>query len=132
MLPLLFKHYFTPIQLHDIPAIREDDGSAASLGAFRAYQAKKDKVYAEKHNGEKRKRDLGLDLLRLFSPEIVVQAVSPLMSRTNPFLKIRLGPPSSSACSIFPLSVFAFYFSTSATEARPTNNPSMSHGSTSR
>lgn len=76
MLPLLFKHYWKPIQLHDIPAIREDDGSAASIGAFRAYQARRDNAYAEKHNGDKRKRDLGLDLLRFFSPEISVQAVS--------------------------------------------------------
>lgn len=75
MLPLLFKHYFTPIQLEDIPALREDDGSASSLGAFRADQAARDKAYAEKHDGAKRKRDLGLDLLRHFAPEIFTQAV---------------------------------------------------------
>jgi hypothetical protein len=76
MLPLLFRHYWTPIQLKDIPSVREDDGSAASLGAFRADQAMRDKAHADKHDGAKRKRNLGLDLLRLFSPEIFVQAVS--------------------------------------------------------
>ncbi len=86
MLPLLFKHYWKLIQLEEIPAIREDDGSAASLGAFRADQAKRDEAYARKHNGEKRKRNLGWDLLRFFSPEISVQAVSvtePTTSRAD-------------------------------------------------
>ncbi|OCF40975.1 ATP-binding cassette transporter [Kwoniella heveanensis CBS 569] len=73
LFPLLFKHYFTPITLEDIPAIREDDATAASIGAFRAFQANRDAVYLKKH-GEKRKRHLGLDLLRFFAPEVLIQS----------------------------------------------------------
>jgi hypothetical protein len=129
MLPLLFKHYWTPIQLHDIPAIREDDSSAASLGAFRADQARRDERYAQKHNGQMRKRDLGLDLLRFFSPEITVQAVRPPPRAIK--LTSRSGRPSSSACNTFPRQVSGCYSNTSASAVRPKSNPHTSHSSTS-
>ncbi|OWZ29769.1 ATP-binding cassette transporter [Cryptococcus neoformans AD2-60a] len=70
MLPLLFKHYLSPITLEDIPAIREDDSSAASLGAFRAFSAKRDATYAKIHSGAKRRRNLGLELAMYFAPEL--------------------------------------------------------------
>ncbi|ODO06989.1 hypothetical protein I350_04354 [Cryptococcus amylolentus CBS 6273] len=73
LLPLLFKHYKNPITVADIPGIREDDSSAAALGAFRAYQGRLDRQYSDKH-GQKRKRDLGIDLLWFFAPELFVQA----------------------------------------------------------
>ncbi|KAK8854514.1 hypothetical protein IAR55_003253 [Kwoniella newhampshirensis] len=73
LLPLLLKHYFTPITLKDIPAIREDDSASSSLGEFRAFQAKRDAVYLRKHN-QKRKRNLGLDLLGFFGKHIAIQA----------------------------------------------------------
>ena len=101
MLPLLFKHYWKPIQLHDIPAIREDDGSASSLGAFRAHQAKRDQAYAEKHDGVKRNRNLGLDLLFFFSPEIFVQAVR-CFSNEEIRVDDRHGLPFSFAFNISP------------------------------
>jgi hypothetical protein len=77
MLPLLFRHYTKPITLEDIPQIREDDTAAAGIGAFRAYQAAKDVKYARRHDGAARPRNLGFDLLGHYSPEIVMQAVSP-------------------------------------------------------
>ncbi|WVQ75171.1 hypothetical protein IAR50_004781 [Cryptococcus sp. DSM 104548] len=73
LLPLLFKHYKKPITVADIPGIREDDSSAAALAAFRAYQATLDKRYRKKY-GQDRKRDLGIDLLWFFAPELSVQA----------------------------------------------------------
>jgi hypothetical protein len=76
MLPLLFRHYYNPIKLHDIPSIREDDSAAASLGAFRAFQAGRDRRYSEKHGGQPRKRNLGIDLLLHFLPETLTQCVS--------------------------------------------------------
>lgn len=75
MLPLLFKHYLTPITLENIPAIREDDSSAASLGAFRAFSAKRDAAYSKKHNGAKKRRNLGLELAMFFAPELGWQIV---------------------------------------------------------
>ncbi|WVQ80023.1 hypothetical protein IAT38_002124 [Cryptococcus sp. DSM 104549] len=78
MLPLLFRHYLTPIKLEDIPAIREDDASASILGAFRAFQAKSDKAYVKKHDTA-RKRNLAIDLLWFFSPDLTVQALWALM-----------------------------------------------------
>ncbi|WRT68702.1 uncharacterized protein IL334_005682 [Kwoniella shivajii] len=74
LFPLLFKHYFKPITLDDIPAIREDDSSASSLGAFRAYRAKRDKDHLKKKGG-KRTRNLGADLFWFFFPELVTQSV---------------------------------------------------------
>ena len=67
MLSLLFKHYRKPITLKDIPALREDDSAASSLGAFRAHQAKRRKGNA--------RGDLGIDLLMFFLPEIFAQCV---------------------------------------------------------
>lgn len=78
MLPFLVKHYFTPITLNDIPRLREDDTSSSALGAWRAFQARKDAKWAEKHLGEKRKRNLGVDLFLFFWPEISAQTVSHL------------------------------------------------------
>ncbi|ORY32179.1 ABC transporter type 1, transmembrane domain-containing protein [Naematelia encephala] len=74
MLPFLFKHYFTPIKLEDIPALREDDSAASSLGAFRAYQARRDAQYAKKHKNEQRKRRLPWDLLSFFAGDLFLQA----------------------------------------------------------
>ncbi|WWD19355.1 hypothetical protein CI109_103814 [Kwoniella shandongensis] len=73
LLPFLIKHYFTPVTLKDIPAIREDDSAASSTGEFRAFQAKKDAAYLKKHN-QRRNKNLGLDLLRHFAPEIATQS----------------------------------------------------------
>ncbi|KIR99113.1 ATP-binding cassette transporter [Cryptococcus deuterogattii 2001/935-1] len=70
LLPLLFKHYLTPITIENIPAIREDDSSAASLGAFRAFSAKRDAIYSKKHNGATRRRNLGFELAMFFAPEL--------------------------------------------------------------
>lgn len=80
MLPFLAKHYFSPITLDKIPRLREDDASASALGAWRAFQARKDAKWAEKHLGEKRKRDLGLDLFLFFWPEVSAQCVGYLKS----------------------------------------------------
>ncbi|WWC90401.1 uncharacterized protein L201_005336 [Kwoniella dendrophila CBS 6074] len=74
LLPLLFKHYFKPITLTDIPAIREDDASAASVGAFRAYRASRDKSHLSK-TGERRIRNLGADLFWFFLPELAMQTI---------------------------------------------------------
>nr|XP_018261799.1 ATP-binding cassette transporter [Kwoniella dejecticola CBS 10117]OBR83957.1 ATP-binding cassette transporter [Kwoniella dejecticola CBS 10117] len=74
LLPLLFKHYFKPITLQDIPAIREDDSASSSLGAFRAYRASRDKTHLAK-TGEKRVRNLGADLFWFFSPELAYQCI---------------------------------------------------------
>lgn len=76
MIPLLVKHYWKAITLEEIPALREDDGAAASLGAFRAFTAARDVAYAAKHKGEKRKRNLALDFVIFFSKEARLQAVS--------------------------------------------------------
>lgn len=75
MLPFLVRHYSNPVKLNNIPALREDDSSASALGAFRADQARRDAKFAEKHLGEKRKRDLGVDLFLFFLPEISAQVV---------------------------------------------------------
>ncbi|WVQ79432.1 hypothetical protein IAT38_001530 [Cryptococcus sp. DSM 104549] len=74
LLPLLFKHYIHPITLKDIPAIREDDAAAAALGSFRAFQARRDEAHAKRNGGQQRKRDLGVDLVLFFAPELVKQA----------------------------------------------------------
>lgn len=76
MIPFLVKYYYTPIQLNQIPSLREDDATASCLGAWRAYQARKDAKWAERHLGEKRKRDLGLDLFLFFLPSVSKQCVS--------------------------------------------------------
>lgn len=76
MLPFLVRHYKKTVTLEDIPAIREDDSSVAVLAAFRADQAYYDAKWAKSHLGEKRKRDLGLNLFRFFWPEISAQMVS--------------------------------------------------------
>lgn len=99
MLPLLFKHYVSPITLEDIPAIREDDSSAASLGAFRAFSAKRDATYAKIHSGAKRRRNLGLELAMYFAPELGWQVVRSFLilflcsfqSAVSLILKIALG-----------------------------------------
>ena len=77
MIPFLVKHYYSPIKLHEIPSLREDDASSSCLGAWRAFQAKRDAHWQEKHLGEKRKRDLGLDLFVFFWPEVSAQCVCP-------------------------------------------------------
>ncbi|KAK6910984.1 hypothetical protein I203_105019 [Kwoniella mangroviensis CBS 8507] len=74
ILPLLIKHYFKPITLKDIPAIREDDSASSSLGAFRAYRAGRDKSHLAK-TGEKRIRNLGTDLFWFFFPELAMQSI---------------------------------------------------------
>lgn len=75
MIPWLFRYYWKPIELEDIPALREDDSAATTLGAFRADQAARDAKYAQKHDG-KRKRNLGWDLLLFFKWSILYQFVS--------------------------------------------------------
>lgn len=80
ILPLLFRHYWSPIKLEQIPQLREDDVAAASLGGFRAEQAVRDTAYAQAHGGEKRKRNLAWDLLRFFGPEVTAQCVSPALA----------------------------------------------------
>ena len=122
MLPLLFKYFWTPIQLEDIPALREDDGSASSLGAFRAAQAKRDAAYADKHSGQKRKRNLGWDLLVFFSPDIFIQAVSPTLPLSQLLLINRYGLPFSSCSNIFLLLASSFFYSSSRSEAPPTRS----------
>lgn len=74
ILPFLWKHYWQAITLEDIPAIREDDGAAASLGGFRAFQARRDAAYEGKHMTP-RKRNLGIDLILFFGPMVAVQCV---------------------------------------------------------
>ncbi len=86
MIPFFFRYYWNPVTLKDIPAIREDDSASSSLGAFRADQAIRDSRYAEKHAGAKRKRNLGLDLIRFFSPEIFTQCVGLTSQLTKPVL----------------------------------------------
>ncbi|WVO13715.1 hypothetical protein L204_101337 [Cryptococcus depauperatus] len=73
LLPLLLKNYFKPITSSQIPCLREDDSSAAALGAFRVYQAKKDISFFRKHN-ENRKRELGSDLVGHFCGNLFTQA----------------------------------------------------------
>lgn len=101
LIPLLFKHWFTPITLDDIPAIREDDSSTTSIASFRADQAKRDKTYAARHGGAKRQRNLGWDLLAFFSPDILTQCVSSAICGF-PTNMVRYGRRSLSACSTFP------------------------------
>ncbi|RXK42365.1 ATP-binding cassette transporter [Tremella mesenterica] len=72
MLPFLFKHYFKTVALSDIPAMREDDSTSACLGAWRAFQASRDHSHEKKH-GNKRKRNLALDLVIFFNPETRTQ-----------------------------------------------------------
>lgn len=83
IIPFLVKHYFKAIELNEVPAIREDDSSSAGLGAFRAFRARKDAIWAEKHLGEKRKKDLAWDLLQFFAPEMTVQCVSVPVSHVS-------------------------------------------------
>jgi len=75
MIPFLWKNYFKPVTLETIPALREDDGAAASAGAFRVFQAARDRKY-EKRVGKKRERNLGIDLILHFLPELGLQIVS--------------------------------------------------------
>ena len=96
MLPMLFKYYWTPIQLQDVPALREDDAAASSLGSFRADQAMKDIAYATKHGGQNRRRNLGWDMLTFFGPEIRLQCVSqesslPIVGINANIIRIDLG-----------------------------------------
>ncbi len=74
ILPFLWKHYWKPITLDEIPVIREDDSAAASVGAFRAFQAARDAAYEVKYSSP-RKRNLAVDLLAFFRPELVRQSV---------------------------------------------------------
>ncbi|CAK9784394.1 unnamed protein product [Cutaneotrichosporon oleaginosum] len=74
ILPFLWKYYWKPITLEEIPAIREDDSASASVGAFRRFQAARDAAY-EVRNNSPRKRNLALDLLVFFRPELVRQSV---------------------------------------------------------
>ena len=118
MLPLLFKHYRHVIRLEDIPALREDDSSAASLAAFRKDQAYRDARYAHKHDGAKRRRNLPNDLLRFFGAEIAVQCVSgPGRSVVHSLTACRSGRAFLFACNISPRQVFA-YFSSMSTIAK--------------
>ena len=63
MLPLLIRHYFTPITLAEVPAIREDDSAASSTAAFRAFAADLDKRWAERHPGQPRRRNSRLGVV---------------------------------------------------------------------
>ncbi|BEI94008.1 uncharacterized protein CcaverHIS019_0604670 [Cutaneotrichosporon cavernicola] len=74
ILPFLWKHYWKPITLEEIPAVREDDSAAACVGAFRRFQAAHDAAYEVKHNSP-RKRNLAWDLITFFRPELVRQSV---------------------------------------------------------
>jgi ABC-type multidrug transport system fused ATPase/permease subunit len=78
ILPFLWRNYWSPVTLERIPAIREDDGAAASAGAFRAFQAGRDRKYEAKH-GVPRVRILGIDLILHFFPEITLQVVWALL-----------------------------------------------------
>lgn len=73
IIPFLWKYYWRPIKQEEIPAIREDDGAAASLGSFRKFQAAQDSKYAKKHDGAVRKKNLGRDLISFFWPQLVAQ-----------------------------------------------------------
>lgn len=73
IIPFLWKYYWRPIKLEEIPAIREDDGAAASLGSFRKFQAAQDTKYAKKHDGGIRRRKLSRDLIAFFWPQLVAQ-----------------------------------------------------------
>lgn len=124
MLPLLFKHYLSPITLEDIPAIREDDSSAASLGAFRAFSAKRDATYAKIHSGAKRRRNLGLELAMYFAPELGWQVVRSFLilffcsfqSAVIAHSQNSSGRQSSSSSSISLQTVFDYYCNTSNNE----------------
>lgn len=74
ILPFLWRHYWKPVTLEDIPAIREDDSAASSVGSFRRFQAGRDAAYEVKYSTP-RKRNLGLDLLAFFRPELGRQVV---------------------------------------------------------
>ena len=86
MLPFLFKHYYQLITLEEIPALREDDASTVTLGAFRLFQARRDAKYARKHQGAKRKRNLPVELLIFFAPTIFAQCVGAVFFLSNPCL----------------------------------------------
>lgn len=73
ILPFLWKHYWKPVTLDAIPAIREDDSAAASVGAFRRFQAARDAAYEVKHNSP-RQRNLALDLVAFLRPDLVWQS----------------------------------------------------------
>ncbi|GMK57331.1 hypothetical protein CspeluHIS016_0401650 [Cutaneotrichosporon spelunceum] len=74
ILPFLWKHYWKTITLEEIPAVREDDSSAACVGAFRRFQAARDAAYEFKHHSP-RTRNLARDLITFFRPELVRQAI---------------------------------------------------------
>lgn len=129
LLPLLFKHYLTPITIENIPAIREDDSSAASLGAFRAFSAKRDAIYSKKHNGATRRRNLGFELAMFFAPELGWQIVrlvlsfsSVLPSRLHTQSQNSSGRQSSSSSNTSLQTVFDYSCNTSNNE-RLTLNP---------
>lgn len=79
IIPFLWKYWWKPIQQDEIPALREDDGAAASLGSFRKHQADRDTKFAEKHDGAIRKSNLGADLITFFRPQFVQQVVWALL-----------------------------------------------------
>lgn len=72
LIPLVFKYYQKPITGAEVPAIREDDGSAASLGSWRTERAA---------NAKKRERKLVWLLLWFFRRELAQQAVRKARSR---------------------------------------------------
>lgn len=74
ILPFLWKHYRQPLTGKDIPGLREDDGTAAVVGGFRAFQAKRDYKFEKKH-GSTRVRSFGVDIVHYFMPEFLLQAV---------------------------------------------------------
>ena len=115
LIPFLLKYYWTPIALEDVPALREDDTSAACLGAFRHFRAERDKAYAARHEGATRKQDLGFDLIRFFLPELTQQAVSPTKMSIELRLTVRYGLLSLSASNISHRTVCDYCFNMSTT-----------------
>lgn len=78
LVPLVFKYYKSPITGPEVPALREDDASAASMGAWRAEQATIVAQDAKKQDGnaDRRRHKLVWLLLWFFRRELAKQAVS--------------------------------------------------------
>jgi hypothetical protein len=79
MIPLLFRHYRSPLGLKDIPAVREDDTAAACLASWRLAgksQGTSSRSREQKGGPSSQHRILALRLLWHFRKEFAEQAVS--------------------------------------------------------
>jgi hypothetical protein len=56
VVPIVLRHYKNPLQVKDVPAIREDDTPAVSVANWRLDQQENDAVAGSKTHGQPRKR----------------------------------------------------------------------------